>query len=115
MLDFVHRVADGIVRRGNAVALHEFFSEAFAGFELGSGLGGAEDSPATFAEFVDHSELERDFGAYHGQVGPDLIGQSQKRADVFYVGGETRGFVGNSTVTGRAVELRDARGLASMI
>jgi hypothetical protein len=51
------------VRRGNAVALHEFFGETFAGFELGCGFGGTEDSPTSFAEFVDYSELERDFWA----------------------------------------------------
>jgi hypothetical protein len=74
MLDFIHGIADRIVRRGNAVALHEFFGEALAGFQLRGGFGGSEDAPASFSEFVDYSELERDFWTYYRQVWFDLIG-----------------------------------------
>ena len=57
------------------MALHELFGEAFAGLELCGGFAGPEDSPASFGEFIDHSELERDFGTYYGQVGSDLISE----------------------------------------
>ena len=68
LVNIVQGTADGIVRRGNVVALHEFLGETLARFELRRRLGGAEDAQAAPGEFIDHPRLERNFRSHHGQI-----------------------------------------------
>ena len=67
--DLIEGGADGVGGGGDVVALHEFFGEGLAGFELRGGLGGAEDAEAALSELVDEAEGEREFRADDGECG----------------------------------------------
>mmetsp|Transcript_5856 Transcript_5856/g.23004 ORF Transcript_5856/g.23004 Transcript_5856/m.23004 type:complete len:376 (+) Transcript_5856:1309-2436(+) len=77
------RVGEGLVGRGrDAVALHEVLGEGLGAFELGGGLGRAEDAQAACAELVDHARRQRRFRADHGQRDLVLGGKIGQRLDV---------------------------------
>ena len=67
--NLVERGADAVLGSGEAVTLHELFGKGFAGFELGSGLRGAEDTMAAFGELVDDADGEWELGANDGEGG----------------------------------------------
>ena len=79
------RIANRVMRRRDAVPLHEFLGEAFARFQLRGRLGRTEDAPAAAREFVHHSQLQRQFGADHGQIRLNLVGQRHQRVDALDV------------------------------
>ena len=67
------RIADRIMRRGNAVALQKFLGKALAGFKLRGGSGRTERTPASSREFVHHPQHQRQFRPYDREVRLDPI------------------------------------------
>jgi hypothetical protein len=77
-LGFIFGGRDGIASGRNGMPPHEILGEDFAAFELGGGLSGSENEVAVAAKEIDDAIDERRFGADNGEVGVDLIGESQQ-------------------------------------
>jgi len=81
-------VADGIVRGWDVMALHEFFSEAFTGFQPRRGLGGAEDPISAPRKFVYDAQLQRQLRTDDRKVRLDPRRQREQRLDILHVSGQ---------------------------
>jgi hypothetical protein len=99
--------ADAVLGGGEVVALHELFGEGFARFELGCGLGGAEDAVAAFGELVDETEGERDLGANDGEGGLLDGDDVDELVEVGSVAGDAAGDCCDAAVAGSADDLCD--------
>ena len=67
--------ADRIIRRGNAVALHEFLGEALARFQLRGCACRPKDRPSPPLEFIHHAQGQRQFRSHHGKIRAEPGGQ----------------------------------------
>lgn len=66
-VDLVEGGADGVGGGGDALTLHELFSEGLAGLEHCCGLRGAKDAMALPGELVDDADGEGELGADDGE------------------------------------------------
>ena len=107
--DLVECGADAVLGCGEVVALHELFGEGFAGFELGCGLGGAEDAVAAFGELVDKTEGEGDLGADDGEGGLLDGDDVDELVEIGSVAGDAAGDCCDAAVAGSAEDLCDLR------
>jgi hypothetical protein len=100
------RVAEAFVlRRRDAVALHEGLGEGLGAFQLRCGPGRAEDAKAVGAELVDHASGQRRFRADHGQghlflLGPLAQGHHVSQGNVFQPAVQRRAAVAGGHVDG---------------
>ena len=110
----LRRIADGIMRRGNAVALQEFLGKALAAFQLRGSLGGAERAPASAREFVHHAEHQRQFRPHDGEVGLNLVRERDHGVEALDVDRDALRLIRDAAVPGRAVDFRDPRRLPEL-
>ena len=57
---------------------------------------------------------ERQLGPDHGQVGTDLFRHRHQRVNAFHVGSQAYGLFSDTAIAGRAIHLRNPRGLAQL-
>ena len=72
----------GVGGGGDAVAHHEGLGKGLGAFQLGGGLGGAEDAQAVGAELVHHPCRQRAFGAYDREADLFLLGPGPQFGDI---------------------------------
>ena len=106
-LNVVHVDADGVMRRGYVVPLHEFFGEALAALKLCGSFGGPKDAQAALLEGIHDAEIERDFGSDDGQVHAEFLGEGDFKWSsdatacvVIASGGYPDAYEGGKPVTG---------------
>ena len=107
--DFGRAGADGVVGRGDVVAMQELLGEAFAGLEHGGGARGAKDAQAALLERVDNAERERQLRPDDGEAGLLGLGQADHRGEVFEVDWNAARDLRHAAVARRANNLSDAR------
>ena len=84
------------------MARHERLGKALAGFQLRSGLRGAEDRNAAAAKLIDGAEHERNLGADDDQIRADLDGRFDDRVQAAQIAGDTGCFLRDAGVSGGA-------------
>ncbi len=114
LVDFFLAGADGILRRRDAVPLHELLGEALARFQPGGGARGPEDRPAPLLKFIHHAQRQGQLGSDHGDVGCEFAGELHQRIEALQVGSDTLRIGRNAAVTRSAVELLDPRRLPQL-
>lgn len=108
-MGFIFGGCDGIASGRNGMPPHEILGEDFAAFELGGGLSGSENEVAVGAKEIDDAIDERRFGADNGEVGVDLIGESQQVCGFGRRGTDAGGHVRATGVAGRDDHFADGR------
>src|SRR5579864_4369597 len=112
--DFALGIADGVVRRGNVMALHEFFGEALARFQARGFLRGAEDAPAAPSEFVHDTERQGELRAHDSEVGLEFVGDGNDGINAFDVDRDALSLLADAAIPGGAVNLRDSARLPQL-
>src|ERR1700723_1734003 len=95
------------MRRRNTMALQEFLGKTFAGFQLSSGPGRTEDTPAAPRKLIYYAEQKRQFRTNDGEVGLDLVGERDHGVEVLDVYRDALRIVRDAPVPRRAINFRD--------
>src|SRR5690242_18670825 len=100
------------MRRGNPVALHKFFGEALAGFQLSRSLRWAKHWPTAAGELIDNAQLQWEFGANNDEIRAQPVSNFHDRGEALLVERNAFRVLADATITRRAVDLRNSRRLA---
>lgn len=100
---------DGIPSGRNGVPPHEVLGEDFAAFEPGGGLSRAKNEEVVGAKEIDDAIDERRFGADNGEVGVDLMSESQQVVGFGRRGTNAGGNLRAAGVAGRDDHLANGR------
>src|SRR6202162_1059788 len=96
-----------VMRRRDAVALHESLGEILRRLELGGFLRRSEDPQVRVAERIDHARGERPLGAYDGRVDAFVLGEPDELRDQVDVDVEESVLTRGSGVAGSDVDTRN--------
>src|SRR5258705_8007189 len=110
----VNRLANRVMRRGDPMALHEFFGEALARLELSGGASGAKRAPSAELEFIDHTQGKWQFRPDDRQVGFHALGHGHEGVHALHISRKALGLLRDPSVAGRAIDLADAWRLAQL-
>jgi hypothetical protein len=106
--------ADRVVRRRNAVTLHELLGEGLARLKLSRGASRTKRTPAAALKFIDHTQGKRQLWSDNSQPRLHPFSHGNQRIDAFHIGRQAFGLLRDPTIAGSAVDLGHTRGLAQL-
>jgi hypothetical protein len=85
--------------------LHELLGEALARLQLRGPLCGPKNPQAAPREFIHHTDGQRNFRPYHGQVRLYLVRHGKQAGQALGIAGHASGFLTNAAIPGQATDL----------
>ena len=98
----------------NVMPLQKFLGEALARLQLSRCPSRTERRPSAPGKLIDHTQSQREFRTDHGQIGLQARRQARDRLQTLQIRRQTLRIVRDAAISGRAVKLRNARGLPQL-